>query len=216
MVAHRTAIRYRPRPASAISLTRSPSIRPCRPPPPPSCRSAGELAVRLPIRLADQPISSPVVSSAIHSESLIDVLGAISAPTFPLAVPSPIRCRAPSSLLPPDPDDHSVLPRPHHRLAFSLIIESFGYDAEQSLLYGCISGAVEVVALLGWAYTAKLTKNRILCGLGGPVLALIGSSILVGLPLSNVAGRLAGYYITQAFIPGLIVIFYLIASNVAG
>ena len=99
---------------------------------------------------------------------------------------------------------------------FSLLIKSFGYTTEQSLLYGCISGAIEVVAVLGWAYVTRAYGNRILWGALGLVIALLGSILLVALPSSNNVGRLAGFYLAQFFVIGIVACLSLIASNVAG
>lgn len=99
---------------------------------------------------------------------------------------------------------------------FSLIIQSLGYTTEQTLLLGCVSGAIEIVVVLGWAYTSRFFNQRILVALPGVVIALIGSVMVVALPSSNRLGRLAGFYLTQVFISGMVVIYSLLATNIAG
>ncbi|KAL9026014.1 MAG: hypothetical protein Q9196_005257 [Gyalolechia fulgens] len=75
---------------------------------------------------------------------------------------------------------------------FSQLIVSFGYTAEESLLYGTPGGAIEVVTLIA-------------CML-----------LIVALPLSNNVGRLIGYYLTQASPTVFVALLSLIATNVAG
>ncbi|TVY80879.1 putative transporter [Lachnellula suecica] len=99
---------------------------------------------------------------------------------------------------------------------FSLLLESFDLTAQQSLLYGCISGAVEIAVLLGWAYTTRYFGNRILWAVLGLVISMVGAILLVALPLGNNKGRLAGFYLAQFFVVAIVAIISLIASNVAG
>ncbi|KAF2859504.1 putative MFS allantoate transporter [Piedraia hortae CBS 480.64] len=99
---------------------------------------------------------------------------------------------------------------------FSQLIHSFGYTAEQSLLYGVPGGAVEIVALVGGGYLGDRSGNRILVSSIGMVVSIIGMSLIVGLPLENNKGRLAGYYLTQASPMPFVALLSLISSNVAG
>lgn len=99
---------------------------------------------------------------------------------------------------------------------FSLLIVSFGYTAEQSLLYGCISGALQVVTVLGWAYAIRFYGNRVLCSIFFLVIALLGSILLVALPLRDTKGRLAGFYLSQFFVVSIMTVISLITTNVAG
>jgi hypothetical protein len=97
-----------------------------------------------------------------------------------------------------------------------LQIVSFGYTAEQSLLYGTPGGAVEVVALVVSGYLGDRYKNRILISMVGLTTALIGMILIVALPLTNNGGRLAGYYLTQASPTPFVALLSLISTNVAG
>jgi len=99
---------------------------------------------------------------------------------------------------------------------FSQLIVSFGYTADQSLLYGTPGGAVEVVFLIVCGYLGDRYNNRILFGCSGVVVSMIGMILIVALPLSNDGGRLAGYYLTQASPTGFVALLSLIATNVAG
>lgn len=99
---------------------------------------------------------------------------------------------------------------------FSQLITSFGYTADQSLLYGTPGGAVEVVALIVCGYLGDKYGNRILVSMSGLIIAMIGMILIVALPLSNNSGRLAGYYLTQASPTPFVALLSLISSNVAG
>lgn len=99
---------------------------------------------------------------------------------------------------------------------FSLLIESFGYTAEQSLLYGTPGGAVEVVTLIASGYFGDRFGNRILIAASGLFISIIGISLIVGLSEEHKNGRLAGYYLTQASAMGFVCLLSLISSNIAG
>lgn len=99
---------------------------------------------------------------------------------------------------------------------FSQLIVSFGYTADQSLLYGTPGGAVEVVSLIVCGYLGDRLRNRILVGTSGLLISILGMILIVALPLSNDGGRLAGYYLTQASPTGFVALLSLVASNVAG
>lgn len=99
---------------------------------------------------------------------------------------------------------------------FSQLITSFGYTAEESLLYGTPGGAIEVIALITCGYLGDRFSNRILIATSGLWISIIGMLLIVCLPLSNSGGRLAGYYLTQASPTPFVAFLSLIASNVAG
>lgn len=99
---------------------------------------------------------------------------------------------------------------------FSQLIVSFGYTAEQSLIYGTPGGAVEVVSLLLCGWLGDRYGNRILISTSSMVVALLSIIIIVALPLENHLVRLVGYYLTQASPTPFVALLSLIASNVAG
>ncbi|TFA98238.1 hypothetical protein CCMA1212_010035 [Trichoderma ghanense] len=99
---------------------------------------------------------------------------------------------------------------------FSQLIVSFGYTPQQSLLYGTPGGAVEVVALLLCGYLGDRLGSRILVCMSGLVVAMIGVIMIVAIPLDKPAGRLAGYYLTQASPTPFVALLSLISTNVAG
>lgn len=99
---------------------------------------------------------------------------------------------------------------------FNLLIKSFGYTAEQSLLYGCISGTIQIVILVLWGYITQFYGNRILFSFATMMIALLGSILLVALPNQNGKGRLAGFYLSGFFVVALSSCISLISSNVAG
>ncbi|THW68696.1 putative MFS allantoate transporter, partial [Aureobasidium pullulans] len=81
---------------------------------------------------------------------------------------------------------------------FSQLITSFGYTAEESLLYGTPGGAVEVIALLVCGYLGDKFGHRLLISTSGLWISTLGMLLIVCLPLNNNIGRLFGYYLTQA------------------
>ncbi|KAI9738826.1 MAG: hypothetical protein M1834_008333 [Cirrosporium novae-zelandiae] len=99
---------------------------------------------------------------------------------------------------------------------FSQMIVSFGFTSEQSLLYGCPGGAVEVISLVLCGYFGSRLNNRILLGSSGLILGILGMILIVALPLSNNVGRLIGFYLTMASATGFVALLSLIATNVAG
>ena len=99
---------------------------------------------------------------------------------------------------------------------FNQLIKSFGYTSQQSLLYATPGGAVEVVALIACGLLGDRYKNRLLISTTGLIVAIIGMCLIVGLPLGNDSGRLAGYYLTQASPTPFVALLSLISSNVAG
>lgn len=99
---------------------------------------------------------------------------------------------------------------------FSLLIESFNFTAQQSLLYGAPGGAVEVIALIANGLLGSYFKNRIFVGIIGMVVSLVGMIMIITIPAQHPGGRLAGYYMTQASPTGFVAILSLISSNVAG
>ena len=99
---------------------------------------------------------------------------------------------------------------------FSQLIVGFGFTPEQSLLYGTPGGAVEVISLLACGYIGDRIGQRILVSLSGLLVAILGMALIVGLPLANNGGRLAGYYLTQASPTPFVALLSLISTNVAG
>jgi len=99
---------------------------------------------------------------------------------------------------------------------FSQLIQSFGYTANQSLLYGTPGGAMEVISLLACGYLGDRYGNRILISTSGILCTMLGMLLIVCLPTSNPGGRLAGYYLTGTAATGFVALLSLISSNVAG
>ncbi|KAI5247840.1 putative MFS allantoate transporter [Aureobasidium subglaciale] len=99
---------------------------------------------------------------------------------------------------------------------FSQLITSFGYTAEESLLYGTPGGAIEVIALLLCGYLGDKFGNRLLISTSGLWISTLGMLLIVCLPLDNNIGRLFGYYLTQASPTPFVALLSLISTNVAG
>jgi len=99
---------------------------------------------------------------------------------------------------------------------FSLLITSFGYTPQQSLLYGTPGGAVEVVSLIASGFLGDYFGQRILVSCVGLCISIIGMILVIAVPAAHPAGRLVGYYLTQASPTAFVALLSLIASNVAG
>ncbi|KAF2088410.1 MFS general substrate transporter [Saccharata proteae CBS 121410] len=99
---------------------------------------------------------------------------------------------------------------------FSLLITSFGYTSEQSLLYGTPGGAVEIVSLIVCGFLGDRYGNRLLISTSGLLLSILGMALIIGLPESMNVGRLIGYYLTQASPTPFVALLSLVSTNVAG
>ncbi|KAK8038098.1 hypothetical protein PG994_014865 [Apiospora phragmitis] len=99
-----------------------------------------------------------------------------------------------------------------------LIIQTFGFDQFQTILFNIPFGAVQIVSTLGGAYLAQKWKRK------GPVIALlclppvVGCVMLLVLPheASKQAPLLVGYYLISVY-PGITPLIYSwSAQNTAG
>ena len=99
---------------------------------------------------------------------------------------------------------------------FSLIIQSFGYNARQSLLYSTPAGAVIIVSVLGWGFLTRKTGNRILWAIFTLLICLVGAIMIVVIGKENPTGRLVGYYLTLALPASEGAVLSLISTNIAG
>ena len=68
---------------------------------------------------------------------------------------------------------------------FSQLNESFGFTAQESLLYDTAAGAVAFVSCMTWGIMTYRFGNRILFGTVGMSVAFLGIILIVALPLSN-------------------------------
>lgn len=97
---------------------------------------------------------------------------------------------------------------------FAQLIEGFGYTEEQSLLYAAPAGAVEVVTLVAGGFLGDRFGNRLLISTFGLVTGITGVALIVGLPLDNDKGRLAGYYLYNAVAMPFVALLAHISSNI--
>lgn len=70
--------------------------------------------------------------------------------------------------------------------------------------------------LIVCGYLGDKLGRRVLVGMSGMVVSIVGMLLIVCLPLSESGARLAGYYLTQASPTGFVALLSLISSNVAG
>lgn len=81
---------------------------------------------------------------------------------------------------------------------------------------GTPAGAVEVIALVVNGFISDRLHNRVLIGLGGLIVSIVGMILVVALPQTNTVGRLIGYYLTTASPTAFVALLSLISTNVAG
>lgn len=98
----------------------------------------------------------------------------------------------------------------------NVILQGFGLNAEESLLYGAPNGAVQVVGTLLICWAADKTKNRLIWAAIGLFIPMIGFVLLVILPITNLNGQLAAFYITSTAASGFTLLLSMISSNIAG
>lgn len=99
---------------------------------------------------------------------------------------------------------------------FSILVKGFGFTSEESLLYGGIGGAVQIVTLVTWGVISTKYGHRVLLSALILLLAILGMLLVVCLPTTNAVGRLIGYYLAAAQGAPLVCLLSLISANVAG
>ena len=99
---------------------------------------------------------------------------------------------------------------------FSQIIVSFGFTLEQSLLYYTPSGAVTMVSPIVWGLLSRRFGHRLLFGILGIIVSIIGAILIVALPQNMRVGKLIGFYLTGPYQTAEAAVVSLISSNVAG
>ncbi|CAK7232898.1 Allantoate permease [Sporothrix curviconia] len=101
---------------------------------------------------------------------------------------------------------------------YSLLIVSFGFTSEQSLLLGTPGGLVEIISLISSGYLGDRYRNRLLISTVGMSLGFIGMLLITVLNNSSGQriGRLIGYYLIQAAPTPFVALLSLIATNIAG
>ncbi|KAL4809421.1 major facilitator superfamily domain-containing protein [Aspergillus unguis] len=104
---------------------------------------------------------------------------------------------------------------------FTQLIESFGFDSQTTFLLAMPGGFVEIVTMIGLAWTAQKLNNRMLCAVIGQLLALLGIALMMGLSRSGVTsypvGQLVGYYLLIGnSANALLLVLSTISSNTAG
>ncbi|KAF4437149.1 Major facilitator superfamily domain, general substrate transporter [Fusarium austroafricanum] len=100
----------------------------------------------------------------------------------------------------------------------SQIVAGFGFTKLQTTLVStCPAAVIQLTTFLTLSYLASRRKNiRLLLALLTSIPPLIGASLLHALPVSNRAGRLAGYYLTYTHSMSFTLCTGLMASNYAG
>lgn len=99
---------------------------------------------------------------------------------------------------------------------FSILIKALGFNGLDSLLLSAPGGAVLFIGVISLMTLADRIKKRLLCGIIGLCIGLLGVLLIWLLPTSLQVGRLIGYYLSLVATVGFIVILSLISSNVSG
>ncbi|KAL4997483.1 major facilitator superfamily domain-containing protein [Aspergillus recurvatus] len=99
----------------------------------------------------------------------------------------------------------------------SLILSSFGYSTEDTLLLNIPIYFFMGVVVLSSVWLANRTRrSRILIAMAGNIIAVAGGVLLVKLPSSNKGGRYAGLLLICASNNGFPLYMSLISSNIGG
>ncbi|OKL59728.1 hypothetical protein UA08_05028 [Talaromyces atroroseus] len=99
----------------------------------------------------------------------------------------------------------------------TLVIESFGFDALQSVLIYIPQGFINMVCILfgGWL-AQKLPNARIWVSIGMLVPTFIGLLLQIVLPRTNIGGLLVGVYLFPPFATSLFILLSLPGVNSSG
>ncbi|KAE8336588.1 hypothetical protein BDV24DRAFT_178466 [Aspergillus arachidicola] len=99
----------------------------------------------------------------------------------------------------------------------SLIFNEMGFTPEQSLLLSMPNGAMAFICIFGSAYIPRnFSNSRLFVIAGASLVVVMGCCLTWRLPLSNNAGRLAGFYLMNFFSSAYIQVVGLGTSNVGG
>lgn len=98
----------------------------------------------------------------------------------------------------------------------NVILQGFGLSSELSLLYGAPSGAVQVVSTMLICWLADRFSQRLYMSMVALVCPIIGFALLATLPITNLNGQLAAFYITSTAAAAFTLVLSMISSNVAG
>lgn len=113
--------------------------------------------------------------------------------------PWPSLSTSPTAGLPSEPFNNASI-RPanlpiHFCSFFAILIQSFGFSALDSLLYGTPGGAVVLIAVVLSMYLGDRFRMRILFGIIPGCIGLLGVLLIWLLPSQYKVGRLIGYYL---------------------
>ncbi|KAG5417357.1 DAL5 [Candida metapsilosis] len=95
-----------------------------------------------------------------------------------------------------------------------LLNEQFGFDTGTSLLMYFPSGVVEVIGCIGFAWSSRFVKSRMIVAIFCGCITVMAGSLLAFAPTNE--GKLAGLYLYDLSIVCFICILSQVASSVAG
>lgn len=98
----------------------------------------------------------------------------------------------------------------------SEIIKQFGYNSKQTALLGMAPGAMEVVAVYAGAYLSYATSTRVIPGVLMYIIAIVGGSMMIGIPATAKAARYGGYVILYSYPVASPYMYSWLSSSVSG
>ncbi|KDN47008.1 MFS general substrate transporter [Tilletiaria anomala UBC 951] len=98
----------------------------------------------------------------------------------------------------------------------SAIISSLGYNKKITALLGMATGLSEVVAVIIMVLIARWTKTRSIPGIACLLVAILGASMMVGLPASQANAKVAGYAMVMFFAMPTLLLYATLSSSVGG
>jgi hypothetical protein len=87
----------------------------------------------------------------------------------------------------------------------NLIVQSFGYDSFQTILFNIPFGAIQIIAIIGSAWLATKYQRKGLTITGLSILPTIGAIIMLTVPRELKGVLLFGYYLVSSLhVPWLV------------
>lgn len=96
-----------------------------------------------------------------------------------------------------------------------LLTSDFGFTIHETLKWGMVPGAVELIGCPLFGYLSKYVKNRMIAAIVAIAITLIGACLLAFATEAKQA-RMAGYFVQGIAPVGMIACLSLFSSNVAG
>jgi hypothetical protein len=80
----------------------------------------------------------------------------------------------------------------------SLIVQSFGYNAFETILFNIPFGVIQIIAIIGSAWIATKIQRKGIVIAGISILPVIGAILMLTVPRHQKGVLLVGYYMVGA------------------